>query len=165
MNLLFLALAALSVGNAAPRWGTFRDLGCIDPVRRPGLRAESAVLWGASGDVGACTVQPATFPTAFLTHPAVCIGAGYQDTVLVDSSAFAASAGCSDAACAAPGYRGAARLVWDVSGEVVASGGALAQALDATPAQVYAGSAAHVAVWGLFLVPDPACVLDATGQG
>ncbi|MCB9548577.1 MAG: hypothetical protein H6706_22455 [Myxococcales bacterium] len=72
--LLSLSALAASPALAAPRWGDFKDNGCVDRVAAPAMRALAAVLWDVDGSwEAACARTPATLRGVQLAHPQVCV--------------------------------------------------------------------------------------------
>ncbi|MEZ4473183.1 MAG: hypothetical protein R3F60_20840 [bacterium] len=72
--LLSLSALAASPALAAPRWGDFKDNGCVHRDVAPGIRAYSAVLWDVQGSwEEACAQMPGTVKGMQFKHPQVCV--------------------------------------------------------------------------------------------
>ena len=130
---LALTIAAIATqATAAPRWGDFKDNGCVEKD----LRSYSAVLWdipwGQSWEV-ACANQPATVAGQYFPHPTVCVKSSVVDVV-----------GITAAVISFPG------IVYPPAGVAGAVLGASAIAMDK-------GGVGALNMWGVFYVQDPRC--------
>jgi hypothetical protein len=135
----FVAIAIASPAAAAPRWGDFRDDGCVK-YKDGKYRVFKSVLWdipwGHSWET-ACAKMPATInlrkQKVKFTHPTSCVKASVVDALSITGAVL-----------------GVGGIAFPPAGVVGAVVGVATVALDK-------GGVGALNMWGVFYVQDPKC--------
>lgn len=130
LALMITAIAAPAL--AAPKWGNFKNNGCVGK----NLRSYSSVLWdipfGQSWEL-ACAKKSARVAGQHFSHPTVCVKASVVDAISITAAVISF-----------PG------MIYPAAGAIGAVLGASAIAMDK-------GGAGGLNMWGVFYVQDKKC--------
>lgn len=122
-----VAVAALATPvQAELKWGAFKDNGCINPLTHPGLRSQSAVLWGIPPGQSwedTCAATGATIDGVRLPHPAACVNTNAADPVLFGAGGIVGGIACGAASIAIGAVTGAdTGSLTELCGQVIVAG-------------------------------------------